>query len=177
MYAAQLEQVAEAYLEEDFPAADDLDVTFYLRLSSLPTSPARIALLSSAGVTMGNLMLGANGRLTLRHEATKVGFDSTPVKAGEVYRVRLRYRRGTGANAILAAYLVPGDAEWGQPFAATTSGPWTAPIDRLRIGSTTRAILDAVVDDIRLETGPIPAPFPKRGGSAQPDRATRHSAQ
>ncbi len=94
-----------------------------------------------------------------------------------MYRIRLRYRKDTGANAVLAAYLAHGDADWGHPFAATTTGIWTAPIDWLRIGTTTGAILDAVVDGIRLETGSIPAPFPNQGEPPQPDRATRPFAQ
>jgi hypothetical protein len=76
---------------------------------------------------------------------------------GTVYRVGLHQRRGTGADAILEAYLAVGDAPFGAPFAAMTTGTWMTQADRLRPGPTS-ATADVTFDDIRLDSAIMPGP-------------------
>ena len=151
-YAARIPNVADCYVEVSFTAAGDLYASFSLRVAALPASDLRIALLSSAGTTVGNLTLRPTGALTLRNGSTTVGSSSAPLRVGTTYRVGLRQRKGTGRNAVLEGYLAERDASFGTPFAALTNGTWTASVDRLRVGSTMSVKLDATIDDITLLT-------------------------
>jgi hypothetical protein len=118
----------------------------------------RIPLISNAGTSVGNIVLRPSGALRLRHASTTIGSESTPLSVGRVYRVGVHQKRGAGSNAVLEGYLVEGDAPFGTPFAATVSGTWMSPADRLRIGSTSSTGLNATIDDIRIDTASMPAP-------------------
>jgi len=155
-YAAFIANAGSSYLQEDFSAADNLFASFYLRLNALPSANVRIALISNAGTTVGNLYLRTSGALSLRNGSSTIGAASAPLSGGGIYRVGLRQRRGTGANAVLEAYLAAGDTLFGAPFAALTNGTWTTPADRLRVGATISVALNAIVDDIRLDSGALP---------------------
>ncbi len=152
MYAARIPNTANSYMEVRFPAADDLYGSFSLRVVALPTSDMRIALLSNASTTVGNIILRPTGALSLRTGSTTVGSSSAPLRVGTTYRVGLRQKKGTGRNAVLEGYLAEGNASFGTPFAVLTNGTWTIPMDRLRVGSTTSVKLDATIDDMTLLT-------------------------
>ncbi len=153
-YAARFPNVSSAHLEETFPDVDDLYASFYMRAEALPASDARILLVSSDGASLGNLVLRANGRVRLRVGSTTFG-ESAALQPGQLYRLGIRQRRGTGSNAVLEGYLATADAAFGAPFASTASGPWTTAANRLRVGATTGTI-DVVVDDLRLASGAMP---------------------
>ena len=155
-YAARIANAGSAYLQEDFSATDNLYVSFLLRLNALPTAEVRIALVSNAGTTVGNLYLRPNGALRLRNNTLAIGADTAPLAVGTLYRVGLRQSRGSGANAQLQAYLATGSAAFGAPFASLATGDWQTPVARLRIGATISTALDAVVDDIRIDSGAMP---------------------
>ena len=53
-------------------------------------------------------------------------------------------------------WLALGDAPFGTPFAAKYNGTWMSKADRLRIGATISAALDATLDDIKLASGAMP---------------------
>ncbi len=142
----------------DPTAVDDVYVSFYLHINSLPTADVRIALISNAGTTVGNIVLRTTGTLRLRNGTTAIGADSAPLPAGTLYRVGLRQKKGTGGNAILEGYLAAGGASFGAPFASTTGGTWTTQADRFRFGATASTVLDAAFDDIRLDAGAMPRP-------------------
>ena len=157
VYAANIPTVSGAYLTENFSGADDVYVAFYLRVNALPSGDVRLALVSNAGTSVGSLVLRSNGALRLRNGTTTIGADSAPLTVGGVYRVGLHQKRGTGANAVLEAYLAAGDAAFGVPFASTATGTWTSQADRFRFGATT-GTLNATFDDIRLDASAMPGP-------------------
>jgi len=165
VYAANIPTVSGAYLTENFSGADDVYMSFYLRVNAVPGGDVRVALVSNAGTSVGSLVLRSNGALRLKNGATTIGVDSPALVVGAVYRVGVHQKkRGTGANAVLEAYLAAGDAAFGAPFASTLSGTWTTQADRFRLGATT-GTLNATFDDIRLDTGAMPGPS---GGGIPP---------
>jgi len=151
-----------AYLEETFTGADDLYVALYLRFSALPTSNVQIVAISNNGTSVGNLLLLTNGKLRLRNNATAVGKDTSPLTPGTIYRVGIHQKKSTltggggNGNAILEAYVATGDAAFGTYFARMTNGTWTTQADRLWIGATNLAALNATFDDIRLDSASMP---------------------
>ena len=158
-YAARIAPTgAPAYLVEEFSAATDLYVAFSLRLNALPTDDVRIAQIQSAGTTIGALVLRPSGALQLRNGTTNLGTSTAPLQPGTLYRIGLRQKQGSGTDAVLEAYLVEGMAPFGAPFATLTSGTWTTPADRVRVGATTAVPLDAVVDDLVLDRAALPLP-------------------
>jgi hypothetical protein len=157
-YAAGVHNSTDAaYLEEGFPGADDVLVSFYVKLGSLPPEDVRIALISNSGASVGNIVLHTSGALRLRYASTMIGAESAPLAVGTIYRVGIRQKRGAGADAVLEGYLTTGDDPFGAPFASTTTGSWTSQADRLRFGATTSEALDATFDDIALDFGTTPA--------------------
>ena len=67
-----------------------------MRVVGLPTGTPRIAILSNAGVTLGNLTLSAAGRLRLRNNSTAVGAESSPLQVGSTYRIGFRQAQRDG---------------------------------------------------------------------------------
>lgn len=73
-----------------------------------PTTSARIARISNAGTTVGNLVLNTNRTLQLRNGSTSIGSPSAALALGTLYRVGLHQGSGSGANAVLEAFLARG---------------------------------------------------------------------
>src|SRR6185503_2040958 len=144
-----------SWLEETFTAANDLYVSFYLRLTALPASDARLVLISNSGTTVGNLLLRTTGALRLRNGSTTIGSDSPALTVGQLYRVGVHQQRGAGTNAVLEAFLAPADNPFTTSFARTAIGTWTTATDRFRLGATTGTV-NVVVDDIRLDAFAMP---------------------
>jgi hypothetical protein len=132
-------------------------LAFYLRVDALPGSTSRIVQISNSGTTVGELYLTSAGKLRLRNVGTTIGADSAALSVGTLYRVGLRQKQGTGADAVLEAYLATGDAPFSAPFANSSSLNFTTPATRLNIGATTSSMAAAItVDDIKLDTGSMP---------------------
>lgn len=155
-YAARIANAGSAYVQEDFSAASNLFVSFLLRLNALPSADERIVLISNAGTTIGNLYLRPNGALRLRNGTATVGADTAPLLVGKLDRVGMRQSSGNGSNAILQAYLAADNGAFGTAFASLATGDWQTPADRVRVGATISTLLDAVVDDMRIDTGAMP---------------------
>jgi PKD repeat protein len=151
LYSTRIPAATSSYLQQSFSAADDVYVSFSMRVNSLPSSAVRIALLSNAGTTVGNIQLMADGRLQLRNASTMIGAYSGPLSVNTIYRIGLHQKKGAGGDAVLEAYLTTDGSAFGSPFAATRSGAWTTAADRLRFGSTAGGALDALFDDIKLD--------------------------
>jgi PKD repeat protein len=155
-YSVGIPNATSAYLQQSFTAADDIYVSFYMRVNSLPGSAVRIAMFSNAGTTVGNIQLMPDGRLQLRNVSTMIGAYSAPLSVNTIYRIGLHQKKGAGGDAVLEAYVAANGAAFGSPFAATGGGTWTTPADRLRFGSTAGGALDALFDDIKLDTAALP---------------------
>jgi hypothetical protein len=153
------------YLQESFPAPADAYLTMRVRVVALPpTGAPRIVMFSNSGTTAGNITLSSAGRLRLRSGSTNVGAESSPLVVGNTYLIGLRQSRGTGANAILEAFLAPDGGTFGAPFARLTNGTWTTSADRVRFGATNGTAVDLTIDDVLIASGGMPAPVASTGG-------------
>lgn len=157
-YSAHVPNAGSSYLEENFESTADLHVSLYLRVNALPEANSRIVLLMNGSTAIGNLLLRPSGRLRLRVGTTAIGAESAPLTVDQVYRVGIRQKSGSGGNAVLEAFLGTAGGEFQTPFAATSSGAWTAPATRLRVGPTGANAADVHVDDIRLDAASMPPP-------------------
>ncbi len=155
-YSADIPNVSSAYLQENFTAADDLYLSFYLKVNALPTTDVRIAQVVNGGATVGVIVLRTTGTLQLRNNTTPIGSESAALTVGTLYRVGLRQQKGTGSNAILEAYLATGEAAFGAAFASTSTGTWTSQATAFRFGATSADVLNATFDNIRLDSGAMP---------------------
>jgi len=155
-FSASVPNTPSSYLQENFSAAGDIYVAFRLRLNALPSGAIRIVMFSNGGTTVGGIQLLSDGRLQLRNNSTTVGTSTAALSVGQVYRVGLHQRAGSGGNAVLEGYVASEGQGFGAPFAATTSGSWTSGADRLRVGATAAVAVDATFDDIVLDTAALP---------------------
>jgi len=153
---AWFDNTSSGYLTEDFTGVDNLFVSFYLKVNKWPATDARIALISNAGTTVGNIVLRSTGRLRLRVGSTTIGAETAPLAIGTVYRVGLHQKKGSGGNAVLEGFLAQGNQAFGAPFAATSTGTWTSQANRLRFGATNGSSIDATFDDIKLDGAAMP---------------------
>ncbi len=143
--------------EESFVATEDLYLSLYLRVNALTSGTPRIIVISNNGTNIGSLSLTSSGKLRLRNGSSTVGSDSTPLIAGQIYRVGLHQKRGTGKNAVLEAFLAQGDSPFTARFAGLTNGTWKTAADRVRLGATNDDV-NVTVDDVRLDRAAMPAP-------------------
>ncbi len=157
-YSARVANAGNAYLTESFPAAAEIFLVCSLRLDQIPASEVRVLQLSGSGTTLGSLQVRSSGKLRLKLGSTGVGAESAPLAVGEVYRIGIRERKGSGSDGLLEAFLAEGDGPFGAPFARTTTGTSTLPVDRARVGSTTGTAGSVTVDDILLDTAALPPP-------------------
>lgn len=165
--AAQSAKVtgAASYLDQPMTAVDAVTVDFSLRLNAIPAYAVRVAVVSSQITDIGNLLLspvtgGAN--LKLRNGSPPIGTTSPLLEVGRTYHVRLMENRGTGTNAVLAAWVAPDGTDLGAPFAQTTTATFTTRADKVRLGSTSNStttppVLDADIDSVHIVGGPAPA--------------------
>jgi hypothetical protein len=158
LYSARIPNAVSSYLEENFASADDVYVSMYIRVNALPAADARILLVSDAGTTVGNIVLRTTGRLRLRIDATSLGVESAPLQVGQIYRIGIHQKRGSGGNAVLEAFLATGNASFSTPFASTSTGTWITAADRLRVGATNPNAIDVVIDEVRLDAAAMPGP-------------------
>jgi PKD repeat protein len=165
-YSARV-NAADSAVEENFTATDDLFFAVTLLVKSLPTADTRIARITNAGTTIGNLQLRTSGKLRLRVGSTTVGVESIPLVVGTIYRLGLHQRRGTGANGVLEAFLSEAGVPFGAPFAATGTGTWISGASRVQVGATGSDVADLVLDDLLIDA----ASMPSGGGPAAPTAA------
>ncbi len=158
VFSADFASIGNSFLEENFSGVDDAYVSFYLRVNSLPSADVRVISVMTGTTTVGNILIRSNGALRLRNGTTIIGADTAPLIVGTLYRVGIRQLRGTGANGVLEAYLVVGDASFGAPFATTITGTWTTQASRVRVGTVTATVFDGTVDDIRFNAAVMPPP-------------------
>jgi galactose oxidase-like protein/carboxypeptidase family protein/PKD domain-containing protein/Kelch motif protein len=154
-YSARV-NAADSCVEESFAATDELFLAFTFSLRSLPPSDVRIARITNSGTTVGNVQLRTSGRLRLRVGTTNVGVETAPLVVGRSYRLGLHQRRGTGANAVLEAFLSEAGVPFGPSFAATGTGAWTTAASRLQVGATSNNVANLVLDDIFLDGASMP---------------------
>lgn len=157
-----------AYLQQSFTAVDDFYTSFYIKLNAAPAASARIARISNAGTTVGNLVLTSNRTLQLRNGTTSIGSPSAALTLGKIYRVGLHQKKGAGGDALLEAFLIlaePADAAFPTtPFAKITNGSWTTQANQLQFGATNGNAINAIFDDIVLDAATMPGP----GGGTPP---------
>jgi len=158
-YSARLQTSSTAYLREDFDAEPDLYLSFYLRLNTIPSSDVTLLRIRNNGSNVGTLLIRSTGQIRLRNNSTTIGSDSAALQAGLEYRIGLHQKARVGGtnNAVLEAFIAPGDDPFGVPFAALTTGSWTSSADEMRLGSNSSAATNFVLDNIRLDNTTMPA--------------------
>jgi hypothetical protein len=157
-YSARVPGTGDSYLEVSFPSSDDVYVSMEFMILALPASEVRLLQISNSGTTVGNILLTPSGTLKLRVGSTNIGVVSGALSVGQRWRIGLRQRRGSGGNGVLEAFVAAGDTLFGAPFASTSTGTWTTPADRLRLGATTPAALNGLLDNLRIDAAAMPPP-------------------
>ena len=157
--SASFPNVSNAYLDQNFTDVDEIYISFYLLLNAVPASDTRILSIRLSGSSqIGNIYLLKDGRIRLRNGSSRVGSDTQPLVPGQLYRIGMHQKKGSGTDAVLEAFLAEGDESFGIPFAAIANGTWTTPVNNLRIGATLSTPVDFVMDDIILDRGSMPPP-------------------
>lgn len=149
------------FVREDFTAVDTVYVSMLLKITTLPASTqSRILFIRNvlSGIQC-SVRLTSGGKLQLRDAGnTQVGSDSsTTLSTGTIYRVGLRYTKGTGSNAILEAYVAADGVAFGSAFASTSAATNTAQADRVEAGQSTGGTAsDHFIDNIRIDDAAMP---------------------
>jgi hypothetical protein len=160
-YSARYAKVSNSYLSENFTATDEIFVTLSIKLQALPTGTVRIIQVTNRTATgtiiIGNILINSNGTLSLVNGTAVLGTSSTTtaLKAGNVYRIGLHQKRGTGGNAVLEAYLASGDASFGSPFVSNAKQAFTTQAIRVNIGATNNVKLNATLDTIIIDSAKL----------------------
>jgi len=147
--------------QEDGTASNTYYVSAYIKFTTLPASgSSRVLMIRNGSTFLARLYVTSAGVIQLRNGAgTQVGSNGPTMATGTIYRMGLRYTMGTGANAVLEAYLATGDDAFGAAFASTSSDAGTAQANRVEAGQQsggTAAV--AYLDSIRIDTAAMPGP-------------------
>jgi hypothetical protein len=147
---------------EDFTAVDSIFLSFYIKFAALPASTqTRTAFIRNGTTALCGIRITSAGKVQLRDAAnTQVGSDSaTTLTTGNLYRIGLRYTKGTGANAVLEAFVATTDNAFGAAFATTSADTGTAQASRVEVGQGASGTVCTVnFDDVKIDDTTMPGP-------------------
>ena len=112
---------------------------------------------SRTAATVGAIYLNPNGTLTLKNDSTTIG-SSTALSVNTLYRIGLHQRSGSG-NGVLEAWVqnaTSNDTAFGTAFAGNLLQTISGSASELRLGATNSNPVNAIIDDIRLDSGAMP---------------------
>lgn len=120
-------------------AADECYLSAFLYITALPSSSnERLLRIYNAGgaITYCHITITSGGKFQLLDgNGAQVGSDSTiTAVAGGIYRIGLRYRKGSGANAVLEGHAIARNVSFSTPFASTSSGSDTTQVTSVSAG-------------------------------------------
>jgi pimeloyl-ACP methyl ester carboxylesterase len=155
--SATLLITATGYLAQTFTGVDELFVSFYMRPASFPAS-ARILQIRNGSTTVGEILLTTSGTLQLKNAGAVLG-TSVALQANLLYRIGLHQKTGAAGTAVLEAFLASGDDAFGpSAFAGnTTTIAISGAASEIRFGATNSNVVSATFDDMRLDSGSMPA--------------------
>lgn len=161
---------ASSYGKEQFTALDEVFVSFYFRPLTVPGSTGRIFEVrnSGGGSAYISVRYSNAGQIRLYNAAgTQIG-SNVAVTLNTIYRIGVRWKKGTGANSIGELYVATGDTAFsGTPDASFTNGADTVQVAEVRIGSVTSTFIDFEFDDVLIDDASMPPPST---GSTQVDK-------
>jgi hypothetical protein len=145
---------------EDVTASDSLFVSAYVNFVSLPgTTQTRILFIRNGTTALCGLRITSTGLVQLRDAAgTQIGASSgTAITTGNPFRIGLHYTKGTGANAVLEAFVASGDTAFSAAFASTSADTGTLQANRIEIGQgASGTVCDVYVDDVKIDDASMP---------------------
>jgi len=149
------------YLNVGYTGVDELYVSFYIVVKALPSSSARIAVITNSSTngttSLGSIILTNAGILQLRNGSTTIGSTSSAqaIALDTIYRIGIHQKTGSG-NGVLEAYLAAGDNPFTTPFFSSSTQTISLQANGLRLGATNSNILDIIMDDVRLDNAVMP---------------------
>lgn len=158
LYSA-ITSTVTSYLRFDLTAVDTVYISAYVKFSAFANH--RVIYFLNGTTGQAAIQIRSTGKARLLNAAgTQVGSDSTlTMTTGNVYRIGLRYTKGTGANATYEAFIAANDDAFGAAFASTSAGDGTLQITRVQVGNTASAsALSIIYDDVRIDDTSMPGP-------------------
>lgn len=157
-YSANVSLVS-SYARYDFTAIDTVFISAYVKVTTFANQ--RFIYFVNTSTGQCSLQFRTTGKVRLTNAAgTQIGSDSTlTMTAGNVYRVGMRYTKGTGANGIVEAFVAANDDAFGAAFASTSAGDGTLQINRIQLGNTTSTnAANFIFDNARIDDASMPGP-------------------
>ena len=138
-------------------AADTMYIAFKWKPTASIASSSDIAWFqnAAANVKLGALHWRSSDQvLAVTHTGPLSGTTTAAVTAGNTYWIKMRYIKGTGANAQIAMWFSTDGSAWGSPI-QLTNGTQTdqAVVFKWDIFNTRN--FDMVVDSVRIDTDDI----------------------
>lgn len=158
-YAAKY-TAGNSYIREQFSAVGEIFISFYAYIEATTSSTGRIAELRNGSASAGpSVRYSNNGQIRLYNQGGAQVGSGVAVSLNTLYRIGLRYKAGTGANAIGELYVATEDNAFpGSPNASYTNGTETDTVTETRIGSPTSTVIDWRFDDVRIDDAAMPGP-------------------
>lgn len=155
-YAAVATSAAAAYVQEDVTVTDNIYATFIFRFPSNPSAIVTIFELRDGSGALLRIRLNTNGSIRLTDTSGGNVGDSSVLSTNTLYRVGIRYSKGTGSNAILEAYVAADGEAFGSAFASTNTGTSTAQVSRVRCGCPASSTVTLDFDNLRIDDASMP---------------------
>ncbi len=154
---------------------NDLFISFYFRITTLPASSVRI-LSTSNGTTQGNIIINTNGTLSVRNGGTVIGSTSPGIVVNTTYRIGFRYKCSSALatpDAIIQSYFAYAEDQFTAPYVSqsdqlmvTSNANFTSTTHGNTNSSTTSST--CFIDNIIIDDASMPGasgPFADPGQS------------
>jgi hypothetical protein len=147
-----------SYGTESFAASDEIYLSLYMKMVSVPAGQIRVIRVTDGGISVGAITLDSSGRITLRNGTKNLGTSATALVAGTVYRIGVHQKNGGAGDSVLEAFVAPGDALFTAPFASNSSQTFSTQADSVQVGASTSVAGNLTIDDVRIDTTTMPGP-------------------
>jgi hypothetical protein len=137
----------------DFPEdADEIWIAFRIRHSALPSANSTyLSITDSAGNALANSRITTGGNVSAAVDTTQ-GLTAVIISAGSEWRLKYRYKRGTGSNEELS--VVGGTTSFGT-IRTQTNGTSTARAGKIIITEQNNVNADLTIDNVFIKTSDI----------------------
>lgn len=141
IYAADWTSDASNYGVLSITASDEVYVYIYLILDAAPSADQTVLQILNNSTVVGEIDINTSRQLELKQNGSQIGSASSALTLGTLYRIGLRQKVGTGADAELQGYLAEGHATLAS-FASAADRSFTTQADEIRAGACDAVALD-----------------------------------
>ena len=143
-------------ITEDFTGVATLFVSFYVKVESITPDVTLLNIRNVSSVTLATIVVTGSNIHLEDNVIGQIG-ASFSYSLNTIYRIGVKYTKGTGSNAILEWYIVAGDGQFeSTPTATRSNGTETTDATQVNAGIINVRTATIHIDNIRIDDTEMP---------------------